>query len=50
MFRKYFKPKSITWWSALGLIGYGIVTHDLQSVLAGLAGIGVRGAISGPED
>lgn len=45
-FKKYFKPKSLTWWSAIGLLGYGIVNFDTQSILSGLAGIGIRGAIA----
>ena len=45
MLNKYFKPKSVTWWSGIALLGFGIFNKDAQSILAGLTAIGVRGAI-----
>jgi len=45
MFNKYFKPKSLTWWTSLGAIGYGIYTWQPEIILAGLGGIGIRGAV-----
>jgi len=49
MIKKYFKPKSLTWWTALAAIGYGVYTKNVEIILAGLAGIGLRGAIVAPE-
>jgi len=42
---KYFKPKSVTWWSGIALLGFGVFNKDAQSILAGLAAVGFRGAI-----
>ena len=49
---KYFKPKSITWWSGLiiALIPliklFGIeVPENLPEILGGIALIGLRGAV-----
>jgi len=50
MIKKYFKPKSLTWWSALAAIGYGVYTKNVEIILAGLAGIGLRGAVNAEQD
>jgi hypothetical protein len=47
---KYFKPKSLTWWAAVGLAIIGVVesiqTKSLSPRLIEAAGaIGLRGAI-----
>lgn len=47
---KYFKPKSLTWWSGLALLAYGVV-DTIQSktisphIAEGLAAIGLRATI-----
>lgn len=46
--KKYLKPKSLTWWTALAALCYGIYTLDVETILAGLGGIGIRGAL--PEE
>ncbi len=55
---KYFKPKSLTWWSGVAMIVGGAIqviasknfSGALQNplILGGLAAIGIRGAISAP--
>lgn len=50
MIEKYVKLKSLTWWGALGMVITGAVeswtTKTLSpTLLAGLTGIGLRGAI-----
>ena len=48
---KYFKPKSVTWWSGIGLLITGIATSiiekklDMVTITQGLGLIGVRAAI-----
>lgn len=42
---KYFKPTSVTWWASVALLVHGALTKDLQQIMEGLAGIGLRGAI-----
>ena len=37
--KKYLKPKSMTWWTGLAAIGYGIFTRDVETILAGLAAV-----------
>lgn len=49
MIKKYLKPKSLTWWTAIAAIGYGIYTMNIETILAGLAGIGLRGAVHADE-
>jgi len=43
--KKYYKPTSLTWWTSIGAIGYGIFNKSIESILAGLGGIGIRGAL-----
>lgn len=50
MIKKYIKLKSLTWWSAVAAIGYGIYNMDIETILAGLAGIGLRGAVHAEQD
>lgn len=51
MFKKYFKPKSVTWWAGVGLLVKAVATSvieqriDVQGFMEAAAVIGVRGAI-----
>lgn len=49
MIEKYLKPKSLTWWTAIAALAYGILTKNIEIILAGLGGVGLRGAIEAPE-
>ncbi len=49
---KYFKPKSLSWWSAIAVAGlqlvraFGVeVPFQVDGVLAALFGIGIRGSV-----
>jgi len=47
---KYIKPRSLTWWGAVGMIITGAVeswnTKSISpTLLAGLTGVGLRGAV-----
>jgi hypothetical protein len=47
---KYFKPKSLTWWGSFGMVITGAIESwgsksITPTLLAGLTGIGVRGAL-----
>ena len=51
----YFKPTSLTWLSATGLIGLGVylltqgdLEGGIKAILAGLAAVGLRRAVGGP--
>ena len=43
--KKYFKPTSLTWWASLAQLGFGISTFNVEAILLGLTGIGIRAAI-----
>ncbi len=47
---KYFKPKSLTWWTSVATLGFGIFETVMTKqfspyIAAGLGGIGIRGAL-----
>ena len=52
MFKKYFKPKSMTFWTGISAIATGVglivakqdYNTGVQTILGGLAAIGIRAA------
>jgi len=52
--QKYFRPNSITWWSGLAMLAYGITLvvqgdaeNGVKNIVEGLAIVGIRAAIGG---
>jgi len=50
MLKKYFKPKSLTWWTGVASIVYGILNNSLEAIAAGVGAVGLRGAVGEKKD
>ena len=55
--KKYFKPKSLTWWSGTILAtlqavrAFGVeIPKEVDAAVIAMFGIGIRGAIDGKKD
>lgn len=42
---RYLRPKSLTWWSGVGLIALGIYSRSADMIGIGLGMIGMRDAL-----